>query len=464
MIGQCGVHDKCTASKWYWLATAGFLSLVIYGSLVPLHYRHLSLDEAMTQFQVSAFQRIGIASRSDFATNVLLFIPLSFLLLGALSVDRSRRTGVLGALVVVPFCTALSLAIEFLQVYFPPRVVSANDVIAETIGGAIGATLWVIFGQRITEWIRSVLRNRLGSGSIAAKLLPAYLLLLAIIHVMPLDLTVNPGELHRKYKEGRVAFVPFASFRADGFETAGKLAWQVAYFLPLGVLLGRVPSFRWGVGKTLLAALTAAAVIEGLQLFVFSRHFDTTDIITVSVAILPGWWLARPRHSMQSLNGNATQCDRASAWRPALISVSFLAWTAVLVVFFWSPFNFTADPSVIDQRLHGVNLVPFADLYPDTEYHAFNQVLRKTLLFMPLGVLAAFFGWTYSSVAATATACGLGLLTSLTIEAGQVLLPGHYPSLTDVLIGTTAVVLGFVLTLLLRKTTLAERGMMRETL
>jgi len=53
-------------------------------------------------------------------------------------------------------CAALSAAIEFTQLWFPPRVSSLNDVLAETIGAVIGATTWVIAGQRLTDYARSV--------------------------------------------------------------------------------------------------------------------------------------------------------------------------------------------------------------------------------------------------------------------------------------------------------------------
>ncbi len=131
---------------------------------------------------------LGVDSRTDFATNVLLFIPLGFLLTGTFAVGRGRLVSVLASVPVVALCAARSAAIEFTQLWFPPRVSSLNDVLAETPGAVIGATTWAIAGRRLTEYARSVW-VAWGPDNLAVKCLPGYLFLLVLIHVMPLDLT-----------------------------------------------------------------------------------------------------------------------------------------------------------------------------------------------------------------------------------------------------------------------------------
>ena len=68
-------------------------------------------------------------------------------------VDRGWPHPLLIAVILIP-CGLLSAAIEFTQLYFPPRNTSINDVVAETLGGAIGILGWMLAGQRVTDYLR----------------------------------------------------------------------------------------------------------------------------------------------------------------------------------------------------------------------------------------------------------------------------------------------------------------------
>src|ERR1700730_13519101 len=112
--------------RWYvWLALA-YLILAIYGSFVPFHFRWLSGEVALERWRQVLSVGPKIQSRTDVAANVLLFIPLAFLWMGALCVNRSRRFGFLMGLILVPVCFLLSSSIEFAQLYFPRRTSSIS--------------------------------------------------------------------------------------------------------------------------------------------------------------------------------------------------------------------------------------------------------------------------------------------------------------------------------------------------
>src|SRR5207244_8256711 len=104
---------------------------VIYGSLVPLQYQPLELAEALQRFRNVPMLQLNIESRADWVANILLFMPIGFLWLGACGVDRRRWHSLPLAVIVVPTCAALSVALEFTQLWFPNRTVSQNDIIAE---------------------------------------------------------------------------------------------------------------------------------------------------------------------------------------------------------------------------------------------------------------------------------------------------------------------------------------------
>jgi hypothetical protein len=95
----------------------------------------------MARFGAIPFLQLGIGSRADWVANLLLFIPLSFLWMGALAAGGSTLRTLMAALALVPLAAALSVGIEFTQLFFPQRTVSRNDILAETLGRLVARWL-----------------------------------------------------------------------------------------------------------------------------------------------------------------------------------------------------------------------------------------------------------------------------------------------------------------------------------
>lgn len=492
MTGACQIAISSRlplGRRTFALLTLGFLFVALYGSLVPFQYEPLSWPETFAKWGEVCARPLGMDSRTDFATNILLFIPLSFLLLGTLAVDRGRSAAVVAAIFIVPLCAALSASIEFTQLWFAERVSSLNDVLAESIGAAIGAAAWVIAGQRITDHARSFW-VACGPDNLAVKLLPGYLFLLALVHVMPLDLTISPHDLYHKWKEGRVILVPFTTNYGSWVHGLAKNAWTVVYFFPLGLLLslwGR-PTFRNG-WNVLAVGLATAAGITFLKLFVLTRYCDATDILAGGASVWLGWAAAEAWRKYRAAAGDRPPPWWADLIRPGLL----LAWLLAMVAVNWYPFDvrtevevtaaqlspderkehakdwvvsydgrlrtldyserpsawtlrpfivFT-DAAVIRRRWAETPLVPMVDLFEGTEYHAFDEFVTKTLFFLPLGALLVSpwaakrrFDWWRALLA--------GLLLSCLFEAGKLLVPGRICSTSNVLIETNAALCGFL--------------------
>jgi glycopeptide antibiotics resistance protein len=84
----------------------------------------------------------------DVLLNILMYVPLGCLL-GLLVRRRDRRT--FAALVLT--VAAMSLAFETAQLLLPSRFPSVDDLICNTLGGALGIWLGLRLRPRLAAWL-----------------------------------------------------------------------------------------------------------------------------------------------------------------------------------------------------------------------------------------------------------------------------------------------------------------------
>ncbi|MBE0548027.1 MAG: VanZ family protein [Rubrivivax sp.] len=411
---------------WLLLGALAFLAFVVYGSLVPLRFQALPWDQALERFRSMPYLALGIGSRADWVANILLFIPLCFLWAGVVWPQRRSAWRVVAAGLLFVAAVALSVAIEFVQLYFPPRTVSLNDIVAEATGAAIGIGLWWAFGRHASRWLQALPLAR-GTASVAQRLLAIYLLALFGYNLLPLDLTISPVEVYHKWREGKVIWLPFTTHYADSAQRAYDLVTDIAIWVPAAVL--------WVLAgqKTRLqawtAAVTAAFTLELMQLFVYSRVSDSTDVVTAALGAAIGVALLRPRVT-ESSDKRTPQKAGALRW-----AVAGLCWLIVLAAIFWYPFDFNLDRNFLRERVAGLDRVPLEAYYYGTEFRAITEVLRKSLFLAPLGLILYRLGqslpttwprWVvHWSMLALVAAC------ATLVEGVQLLLPGKNADFTD---------------------------------
>ena len=122
------------------IITLAYLALVIYGSLYPLTNWKIPEDNWFSLFDVTA----KYMPRSDYITNILVYIPLGILLTISMRSRFRKKQLVIPA--VVAISTTLSLTLEWLQVFLP-RVPSLIDWGLNVLGGLIGS-LAAYFGGK----------------------------------------------------------------------------------------------------------------------------------------------------------------------------------------------------------------------------------------------------------------------------------------------------------------------------
>ena len=402
-----------------------YAMFVIYGSLVPLDYRALPWETAVARFGEIRFLKLGIGSRADWMANLLLFIPLTFLWMGVFAAGKGRTLNALIAVILIPVATALSVSIEFTQLYFPQRTVSQNDILAETVGGVIGVLVWLVTGSRFVAWLQSWQQTH-ARAALAERLAWVYLAGVLVYNVLPLDLTISLVEIFHKWQGGNVNLIPFGRIPADPAYAVYELATDALIWTPLA-LLWRLDGTR-GVWRVWRMTLVTAVVLECLQLFVYSRVSDVTDIFTAAAGAALGCMVGG---RLAQREESETLVLPWSTWLPFLAA---LGWMIALLFVFWFPFDFRTDGAFIKSRLDFVYRVPFEVYYFGTEYRAITEVLRKTLFFAPFGGLLA---WGVSSQPwrwrAPLFALSMLMLAGLPalVELGQVMLPHKIADTTD---------------------------------
>ncbi len=412
-----------------------YFVFVIYGSLVPLNYVAIPLDAAIERFVHMPFLDLGIVSRADWVANLLLFIPLSFLLAECFVPQRSPLIRqVLRALIFFGGL-GLALGIEFTQTFFPPRTVSQNDILAETLGGGLGLILQAALGQPFRTLLAAWARHESQQSRID-RLLQAWIGGLLLFSVLPLDLTLSPVELYHKLSEGRLILIPFGSHHSHWSDFLYETLTDILIWVPPGLWWARkaFSEKRRPLAYALTWSLIASTLIEGAQLFVYSRVTDVTDILMAGVGALIGAMLAGKLRQPLSLPGQSTG--------KALLL--FPLWLLGIGGVFWYPFDF--NPTLIDlpQALDQLMRVPFVTYYYGTEFHATNELLRKMGFFLPGGVLWALsfpprqrrsrLPWLAFALIATA------------VELGQAWLPGKISDITDIVLEMLGAMAGLHLT------------------
>lgn len=431
--------------KKYLLYTAlVYLIFVVYGSLVPLHFKSIPLEVAWQRFEDIRYLNLGIGSRADWVANILLFIPLAFLWTGVLWTNCSFIGKMFVSLFVGLFCTLLCVSIEFTQLFFPPRTVSLNDIIAECTGAVIGIAAWWFIGAKIVIWVDEWFSAQSSINNLD-RYLQIYLAGLFFYNVMPLDLTISPIEIYHKWNEGRVILIPFGGLKEKLVVNLYEWSSEIALWIPVPLLWQRRGCLS--CYQLWIRIFFAVVAIEFFQLFVYSRVTDVTDILLALAGGGLGIWIGGSFLAIGSNEKQGFKVPSHTFNKPLMLGViGYILWCFILMLVFWYPFDFKLNHELVEDRLAGFFNIPFYSYYYGTEFRAVTEVFHKILFFMPLGGLLAFiargkgyrhFSWGASLFVLT--------LSAFMIEVVQVLLPDKVISSTDLILEIMGGQVGFII-------------------
>lgn len=419
------------ASRYFlfWLAWA---AAIVYGSLLPFELRPHTLAEAVDTFRRIPYLDLGVVSRADWIANILLYIPLAYL--GASWLNRLHwLPRSLAMLVTAGLGLGLALGVEFTQIFFAPRTVSLNDLIAETIGTALGLILWSVGHSRLAGLTTAVLHP--GPGALTAGL-TLYALAYLGLALFPYDFVVSVSDLQWKLLEGHYGW---------GINHCGSLIYctsqwlaEAAAALPLGMLLVRLAPRRAGAhGGNFIIAVGIGACIEAAQFLIASGVSTVSGALTKAVGIGLGAWLRNipsPRLAQR----------HAHRLRPALLLALIPYFALAALLNGWARIDWS-DLETLRSNLDSQRYLPFYYHYFTSETQAVTSLLAQSAIYLPLGI--GFWLWHASGATPLRRPPLFGLLLTtaaiaIVIEAGKLFIARAHPDPTNILIGLAAAWLG----------------------
>lgn len=418
----------------YLVLALGYAVLVVYGSLVPLDYHARPFEEALEAFVQTPYLHLGIGNRSDLVANLLLFIPLSFLMMGALTREDSGSR-LLAALVAAAVTVVLSVGIEFVQLFFPPRTVSLNDVLAECAGGAAGVALWLAVGRRITEWWRGLVRAD-RPARLAALLLTGYVACLVVYQLFPYDLVLSADEMIQELREGKLVLVPLTDISRTSIL---GIVRNIVIHIPVGYwIVVRWRCRRRPVLAGVWGGLVFVGAIELLQMFVYSRYSSATDVVLGAWGAGVGGLLAARFGPMAG-----RPLPDGFLWRCVTWAVRLAGTAAVLAALVWGKWSPLApqwpDGGVWAGLLRAAR-VPFYYQYFNSEFAATGQLLADVAVPAALGVM--MMSLASGLRGGRLLAAVMAATVAAAVELGQMCFPPHVPDMTTACLAAAGGVLG----------------------
>jgi VanZ family protein len=400
---------------------------IIYCSVVvsPSGFNFVPMDisHAWDRFLKTSYFINGSDQRADWMANLMMLIPLGYLMTAVFDPRRGIVLRVGSSLLAMAVCVTFVLAVKFLQLFFPGRTVSLNYIMAQSFGSAIGImAFWPLHSRLIA------IRKTMDARTIITWLLTFYAFVYFIYVLLPLDFTLSAADLHDRLL---VAMHDLRSWPGHGRSSAIRLLLVIANFLatiPLGVVLGlnaRERPLVWYFAVSLIAM----SAIVFLKIFVMGATPYLVAIGYTTAGMLLGVGLTK------TIGPRGVRIARATLLRgvPVLVPLYVLAVLYVngLLSLHWRTMAQALD-AISDTR----GLIPFWNWYIVTKAHAAESQSAHAIMFLPIGVMLSLRRRANPDDAMLAAT--LAFVFALLVEFGRWFRPGFYPDFYESLTAALA--------------------------
>lgn len=426
---------------WWFL----YVLFVVYGSLVPLDFHPQPWANAWTMFMDINMLNIGVQGRADWIANGVLYVPVGFLTVTLLTKEnKALGLAVIGSLL---FSYALALAVEFTQLFFPPRTVSLNDLIAEFIGGTLGAILAIRGAVRFRSFYSTLMGK---PERLAAHLLKAYVLAYIAFSLFPYDFVLSLPELSGKLNSDKWGWLIAQDAWTRGALRWAKLFVELLATLPLGWLFMQQTRHRATLVPVFFAGMLLGLAIEMAQFFVVSGVAQGISVLTRTLGMLGGAMLWQRRASLHF-------STLAVALRRHTVAIAVLYMIALAAIHGWFDHRWL-DWESASYTLSQVRFLPFYYHYYTTEQAALLSLSAVCLMYAPIGILtwASWFSATWAML--------LGVSAAAVIETSKLFLQNQHPDPTNLFLAAFAAWLTATLLQRLAKASVLSEDNQRATI
>ena len=442
------IHTSSTdhlASRLFLILVLLFILFIMLASLTPWK-RGIRKADRLAFLKLPSYEDIFILhDLRDITTNVLLYLPFGIFLSLAVCATKPK--------LITPWLlagSALSLTMEFLQ-SFIGRTSDAVDLITNSAGFIIGFWIAAIgvkyYGLRPAILIGIDPDDESNSRirTIAA-LRFLYVCVFFIVALLPFRISVTVSEIYSQLlpdAAGNRSIIldPLFHFR----EFPGsilKLMLLLLGFIPVAVLTAFLDLYRGRLSilSPIYFCLALAVISEGAQVFIISR---TSDIITLPIAVIAGivgWVAVRYWTKLQDIHAEDSSQPTYSAYRQRkATAIALISYAIFLCLLAWSPYQFETNRGVIFRKiLHQSNIRPFRIHFASRNLSSALDLVKESGIFVPMGILIAFFLATYChNISRKKAAILSAILCSVFaafLELSQSVCIGRYMDTTDIIL------------------------------
>jgi VanZ family protein len=405
---------------------------MIYLSLVlgptGLHYVPLGFGEAWERLLAVRFVHHASSERPDWIANMLLPIPLTFLINSAIGYSQETRRRAVGIAATLVVSVLLILAVKYAQLFFPPRTVTLNYISAQFIGAVLGVVAFQLSQTRLYPRLVGLFAD--GEG--LTIVLGGYTLLLIAFYLMPFDIVLSLGDLLARALE---LFGILFSIPGSGHTPTYQLLLIIADTLttiPVGMYLAVVGRERSVRGLVLRAFGLMVLIFLG-QIFVLGSEPFLVALIYRTAGAVTGVLL------IQRIKGKDLRKRHYyySRFLPFIFPVYLLLLMFVSGVL--SNHWVTLDEAM--NALRPPQFLPFWNFYIVSKAHAAQSLVVEAFMFAPIGVMVWLRRGFWSS--GVKFSAFLAFTLSLLMELGRFVKPGLRPDFSDPIIAAIAAAAAF---------------------
>jgi VanZ family protein len=412
---------------------------IAYGSTVigpmGLHYVPIGPDEALRRFvaHMDIWIDNGSDQRPDWMANLLMLVPLGFLVAGSLWPERRGMLRPAAAIAALTICCGFILSVKYAQLFFPPRTVTLNYAVAQISGAVAGIILVAVCHGRLASIARGFAGGPLES---LTTLLQIYTAALLLFLLMPLDFALSADDVRAQIERMPDIIVTVTGAGRPPLVRASLIVAGTVAMIPVGMLLTvnrKRRSLLSGAGRAWLRRSTLSASLLGfvmmaavlfLSALLLSGAPSLVALFYRTLGIALG---AALMHWLSRRNPASLRCQLAALvpWLVVPYLLLLLGANRLLSTHWRSP-------AEAFDTLYWLGLVPLFDWYIVSKAEAAKNIVAHAVLYAPIGVMV----WLRARQGRGAgMAFLLAFPLALAVEAARYLRPGLEGDINAVAVG-----------------------------